>query len=140
MNIIQRKKLTDLTAMVMLVCAVLTGFMLHSEVHHLYVYNDTWLWAFHIVAGMIVVLALTFHCVQHKFWFKNYAKIPFNRKGITSLLFALAVVVAISGIILACGSHSNFVSIFHYVTAIAFTAFAIGHVAKRWKIFRTLFK
>lgn len=86
-----------------------------------------------------MALALIAHFVQHKFWFKNYAKIPAVRKGVTSLLFLLAIAVAVSGIILALGSHSQFVSIFHYITAIAFTVLAIGHVAKRWKIFKAQF-
>lgn len=140
MNIKCSKKWTDIVAIAMVACAIITGFKLHREVHHLHVYDNTWLWAAHITAGSIVVFALIFHCVQHKFWFTNYAKIPVVRKGVTSLLFALAILAAVSGIILSLGSHSQFVSIFHYITAIAFTAFAIGHVAKRWKIFTSLFK
>lgn len=134
------KKYTDIVAMVMVVCAIITGFKLHREVHHLFVYDNTGLWTIHIIAGLIIVVALIFHCVQHKFWFINYTKIPAVRKGVTSLLFVLTILVAVSGIILALGSHSQFISIFHYITSIAFTAFAIGHVAKRWKIFKALFK
>lgn len=134
------KRWTDIIAMVVVVCAVITGFMLHREVHHLHEYNDTGLWTAHIIAGLIVVMALVFHCLQHKFWFKNYAKLPAARKGVTSLLFALAILVNVSGIILAMGSHSHCVSTFHFITAIAFTVFAIGHVAKRWKIFQALFR
>lgn len=124
----------------MVVCAIITGFILHKEVHHLFVYDNTWLWAVHILAGLIVAVALLFHCLQHKYWFKNYVKIAAVKKGVTTLLFALAILVAVSGAILALGSHSHFISIFHYVTAIAFTLLAVGHVAKRWKIFLSLFK
>lgn len=135
-----RKKTTDIVDMAMVVCAIITGFMLHREVHHIYVYDNTLLWAVHIIAGLIITGALILHCVQHKYWFKNYAKIPIVRKGVTTLLFALAIVVVVSGVILALGSHSQFVSIFHYITAIAFTVLTIGHVVKRWKIFKSLFK
>lgn len=135
----QNKKWTDVAAMAMIVCAIITGFKLHLEVHHLYVYDNAGLWTAHIIAGLIVVLALIFHCYQHRFWFTNYVKIPVVRKGVTSLLFALATLAAVSGTVLALGSHSHFVSIFHYVTAIAFTLLAIGHVAKRWKIFKAFF-
>lgn len=134
------KKTTDITAMVMMVCAIFTGFKLHREVHHLHVYDNAGLWNVHIIAGLIVTIALILHCVQHNFWFKNYAKIKPDRKIVTTILFILACFVILSGAILMCGSHSNFISIFHYVTAIAFTLLTICHVAKRWRIFTALFK
>lgn len=132
----QKKQSTDIVAMTFLACAIVTGFFLHKEVHHLYIYDNTLLWAVHIVSGVVAASAIIVHCIQHKFWFKNYRKIPVGKKRVTSLLFIVSILVTISGIILASGSHSNFISIFHYVSAIVFTLLAIGHVVKRWKFFR----
>lgn len=126
--------------MVMMVCAIITGFMLHNEVHHLHIYDNTGLWVAHIVAGVIVAITLALHCLQHSSWFKNYRKIKPKRKIVTTLLFVIACLVIITGTILMLGSHSNFISIFHYIAAIAFSILAIVHVTKRWKIFSSLFK
>lgn len=122
------KKVTDIVMMVMTVCAIATGVKLHQEVHHLYVYDNEWLWIGHIVAGLIVTLGLVSHCIQHKFWFKRYKKISISRKWLTSLLFCAAILVTVSGLILALGSHSQFVSIFHFATAILFTEIGRAHV------------
>lgn len=136
----KNKKWTDVIAMAFMICAIITGFMLHHDVHHLHFYKHPLLWNTHIISGLIVVAALIFHCIQHKFWFRNYAKIPAVRKGVTTILFVVAILVAVTGIILVSGSHSKFVSIFHYITAIVLTLLAITHVAQRWKIFKSLFK
>lgn len=134
------KKWVDMLAMLSMISAIVTGFMLHNEIHHLHVYNDMALWTVHIVSGLIVTAAVVMHCIQHGFWFKNYGKIPVSRKGVTTLLFCVAIAVVISGILLALGSHSNFVSIFHYITSILFVVLAIFHIVRRWKIFTILFR
>lgn len=80
------KKFTDLTAIAFLICAIITGVKLHIEVHHLCIYHNGGLWIAHIISGAIVALSIVLHCIQHKYWFKNYVKIPAVRKGVTTLV------------------------------------------------------
>lgn len=135
-----KKIWVDLGATAMAVCAIITGFLLHSEVHHLYIYDDITLWTVHEVAGVLLALFLLIHCVEHKFWFLNYSKILFKRKWLNSTLFILAIIVISTGVILLCGSHSQFVSILHYIMAIAFAVFAFFHVVGHRKTLMSLMK
>lgn len=134
------KGIVDVVAMLLLVGAIVTGFMLHQEVWHLHVYDDTALWASHEAVGLVMAGMVAGHCVQHSFWFKNFAKIKPSRKRVTTILLILGVIVLGSGIPLMCGSHSGVISRIHYVCGILFTVFAIGHVAKRWKMLRSALK
>ena len=127
-------------AMVCTAAAVITGFMLHDEVHHLFIYDNIALWTIHETVGLILAAAISIHCTQHKPWFKNYRKIPVRRKRPTTILLAVAILVVVSGCILMCGSHSQFISIFHYIGGILFTLLATAHALKRWPMFRNLFR
>ncbi len=132
------KSVADILSMLLMVAAIITGFILHSEVWHLHIYDNTLLWATHEAVGLILLVLVIIHCLQHSFWFKNYSKIQPPRKIVTTILLLVGVMVAVSGMVLMCGSHSEFVSHSHYVSGILFTVLAIGHVAKRWKIFKSL--
>ncbi len=135
----KRKLMTDVVAMALVLVAIVTGFMLHNEVWHCRIYDDAALWTLHEVVGLALLAGVLMHCVQHSFWFKNYSRIQPSRKLVTTILLILVLTVAVSGVILLFGSRSEFVSHLHYVAAFAFTLLAIGHVAKRWKIFKSLF-
>ncbi len=132
-----RKAFVDIAAMALLAAAIITGFMLHNEVWHLHIYNNTLLWTLHEVAGLLLIALVTTHCAQHSFWFKNYAKIKPPRKTVTTILLLISLIVALSGIPLLLGSRSETLSHIHYVSGILFTLLAIGHVAKRWKLLRS---
>ncbi len=138
MNDRKIKLTVDVLSMIIILAAIITGFILHKEVWHLHLYHDTPLWSLHEAAGLILLALVTAHCMQHSFWFKNYSKIKIDRKRVTAILLVIGVIVAISGIILMFGSRSEIISHIHYVGAILFTAIAIGHVAKRWKLLRNL--
>ncbi|MDE6264101.1 MAG: hypothetical protein K2M11_03050 [Paramuribaculum sp.] len=130
------KCVVDVVAMVCVIAAIVSGFVLHREVHHLYIYNDSGLWALHEAVGLVLVAVLAMHGAQHPQWFRNYRKIPVKRKRITTVLLCVGVILAASGIVLMCGSRSEEVSMLHYVFGIVFTLLAIGHVCKRWRIFK----
>lgn len=132
------KRLIDISQIICVTVCIITGFVLHNEVHHLHLYDNEGLWYAHEIFGLILAVAIGFHCIQHRMWFKSYDKIPAKKKLASTILFATAFAVIISGCVLMCGSHSHFISILHYVTAIMFTLLALGHVIKRWKIFISL--
>ncbi len=70
----------------------------------------------------------------------NIELIIMMRKRITDLLaMASTLVLIVTGVLLMAGSRSESVSHVHYVGGILFVIIAVGHVAKRWKIFRALF-
>ncbi|MBD5300857.1 MAG: hypothetical protein K2J28_11380 [Duncaniella sp.] len=134
------KEATDIMAMVCTAAAIITGFMLHDEVHHQLLSDNIALWTVHETVGIILAASISMHCTQHKPWFKNYRKIPVKRKRPTTILLAVAILVIMSGILLMCGSHSQFISIFHYIGGILFTLLATAHALKRWPLFRSLFR
>ena len=132
------KAATDILSMILLLAAIITGFVLHKEVWHIHYYDDTTLWGLHETIGVMIVALVALHCVQHSFWFRNYSRIPVPRKRVTSILLLLGIVLCITGIILMAGSRSEAVSHIHYASGILFTVVAAGHVAKRWRILRSL--
>lgn len=137
---IKDKAVTDVLSMVFTLAAIITGFILHKEVWHIHFYDNDVLWGAHETVGLTLVVLMLIHSVQHSFWFKNYTKIKVNRKRVTTILLILGILLVLTGIILMFGSRSERISHIHYVVGILFTAVAIGHVAKRWKIFKSLLK
>lgn len=138
MKLAKYKPTVDIVSMILLLAAIVTGFILHKDVWHLHVYDNTSLWAIHEAAGLVLVVLVAIHCIQHSFWFKNYSKIKSDRKRVTTILLIIGILVALSGIILMCGSQSELISHIHYACAILFTIIAIGHIAKRWIILKNL--
>ena len=130
------KPIVDIISMIFSLVAIVTGFMLHKDVWHLHVFDNTTLWAIHEICGLVLLVLVSVHCCQHSFWFKNFAKIKANKKRVTSIFLIIGVIVAVSGIILMSGSHSDTISHCHYIGAIVFIILSIVHVTKRWKIFR----
>ena len=136
MKSVKWKCVVDVVAMMCVVAAIVSGFVLHREVHHLYIYNDIGLWGMHEAVGLVLAAMLAMHCAQHPQWFRNYRKITVKRKRVTTILLCVGVILAASGVVLMCGSRSEEVSIIHYVLGIVFTLLAVGHVCKRWRIFK----
>ena len=132
------KVAVDLLSMLALLAAIITGFKLHKEVWHLHVYDDSFLWGTHETIGLTLLALVAAHCIQHSFWFRNYSKIKVENKRVTAILLTIGLITAATGIVLMCGSHSEFISHTHYAGAILFTAITIGHVAKRWKILKAI--
>ena len=132
------KVIVDLLSMLALLAAIITGFKLHKEVWHLHVYDDSFLWGTHETIGLMLLALVAAHCIQHSFWFRNYSKIKVEKKRVTAILLTIGIITAVTGIVLMCGSHSEFISHTHYAGAILFTAITIGHVAKRWKILKAI--
>ena len=132
------KVVVDLLSILALLAAIITGFKLHKEVWHLHVYDDSFLWGIHETIGLTLLALVAAHCIQHSFWFRNYSKIKVEKKRVTAILLTIGIITATTGIVLMCGSHSEFVSHTHYAGAILFTAITIGHVAKRWKILKAI--
>ena len=132
------KVVVDLLSILALLAAIITGFKLHKEVWHLHVYDDSFLWGTHETIGLTLLALVAVHCIQHSFWFRNYSKIKVEKKRVTAILLTIGIITAATGIVLMCGSHSEFISHTHYAGAILFTAITIGHVAKRWKILKAI--
>ncbi|MDE6193052.1 MAG: hypothetical protein K2M83_03610 [Muribaculaceae bacterium] len=132
------KVVIDLLSMLALLAAIITGFKLHKEVWHLHVYDDSFLWGTHETIGLTLLVLVAAHCIQHSFWFRNYSKIKVEKKRVTAILLTIGIITAVTGILLMCGSHSEFISHTHYAGAILFTAITIGHLAKRWKILKAI--
>ena len=138
MNKNKYKVVVDLLSMLALLAAIITGFKLHKEVWHLHVYDDSFLLGTHETIGLTLLALVAVHCIQHSFWFRNYSKIKVEKKRVTAILLTIGIITAVTGIVLMCGSHSEFISHIHYAGAILFTATTIGHVAKRWKILKAI--
>lgn len=134
------KATVDILSILLSLTAIITGFKLHREVWHTHVYDDRTLWQLHEFTGLFLMLFITFHCIQHSLWFKKLAGIASKRKRLTAFLLVLALIVAVTGVILMSGSRSEAVSHIHYAGGILFIAVAIIHVAKRWKIFRSFLR
>jgi hypothetical protein len=134
------KAIIDIIAIVCTITAIITGINLHIEIHHEHIYNNVEIWNLHSFATIVLTLLLVMHGVQHKFWFKNYTKIIVAKKRVTTCLLICGTVLLVTGIMLFCGSHSNNVSLTHFIAGIMFTIFAIGHVAKRHSQLISLFK
>ncbi|MDE6056432.1 MAG: hypothetical protein K2F93_00300 [Muribaculaceae bacterium] len=132
------KVVINLLSMLALLAAIITGFKLHKEVWHLHVYDDSFLLGTHETIGLTLLALVAVHCIQHSFWFRNYSKIKVEKKRVTAILLTIGIITAFTGIVLMCGSHSEFISHTHYAGAILFTAITIGHVAKRWKILKAI--
>ena len=121
------KSITDIVAVISMLVALVTGFMLHNEIHHSHIYHDVRLWSLHETSGLVWKVIMVLHCVQHTPWFKNYTKIPLRHKAVSTLLLVLSVLIAISGLLLMFGSRSQYISIVHYVLGIIFALAVVYH-------------
>ena len=132
------KSIVDILSMLLVLAAIVSGFVLHKYVWHLHFYSDKLLWYIHEAIGLSLSALIAIHCIQHSFWFRNFKRIPIKRRRVTTVLLFSVGIVGFTGVILMCGSRSETISHIHYVMGILFTFIAVGHVVKRWKMFRTL--
>ena len=132
------KSIIDILSMLLVLAAIVSGFMLHRDVWHLHLYSNKLTWYIHEVVGLSLIALITIHCIQHSFWFRNFKKIPTQRRRVTTILLIFMGIVGFTGLVLMCGSRSETISHIHYIVGILFTIIATGHVVKRWKIFRSL--
>lgn len=134
------KKLTvDLITIAASVVTIVTGIILHIDVHHLHVYDDVLLWGTHEIAGTLMFLMLVFHCLQHKFWFTNYLQLTSGLRTGISLMAIAGLTVFATGLILYCGSHSRIISLTHYISGILFFVAGVIHIIVRRQLLAALF-
>lgn len=126
----------DVVATVCMVAALVTGLMLHVDVHHLHVYDDLWVWGIHEVAGFAIVALLIVHAVLHKSWIGNYRRIKSGTKWIVAIIDILFLLSCVTGIVLYMGSHSQVISRIHLISSVLFGVVALVHIIKEWKKFR----
>lgn len=138
MNKPKSKSIIDILSMLLVLAAIVSGFVLHKYVWHFHSYNNKLIWYAHEFIGLALIAIITTHCIQHSFWFRNFTKIPIKRRRVTTILLISGGIVGFTGVILMCGSRSETISHIHYIIGILFTVIAVGHAMKRWKIFRSL--
>lgn len=105
-----KKRFTDILAILCLIAAIITGFILHREVNHIYVYNTAMTWTIHEIAGLSLTVLVALHCLQHKFRFRNYGKINVKKKIGSTGLLVIGILILTTGIPLVTGSRFHFVS------------------------------
>ncbi len=135
---IKSKSTIDILAMLLVLAAIVSGFVLHKYVWHIHSFSNKLVWYIHEVIGVSLIALITIHCIQHSFWFRNFIRIPTKRRRVTTILLISGIIVGFTGVILMCGSRSETISHIHYIMGILFTFIAVGHVMKRWKMFRSL--
>ena len=133
------KCIVDLFSIIITLATLITGLVLHKQTHHIF-QTDHSLFFIHSGLGLFLLLLIGLHVYQHIQWFKNYKKLPLNKKRFTTILDYIGIVVFVLGIILLLGGTFKSISILHYIFGIAFTIFVLGHFIKRWSIFKLLAK
>ena len=133
------KFIVDLFSIIITLDTLITGLVLHKQTHHIF-QTDHSLFFIHSGLGLFLLLLIGLHVYQHIQWFKNYKKLPLNKKRFTTVLDYIGIVVFVLGIILLLGGTFKSISILHYIFGIAFTIFVLGHFFKRWGIFKLLTK
>ena len=133
------KFIVDLFSIIITLATLITGLVLHKQTHHIF-QTDHSLFFIHSGLGLFLLLLIGLHVYQHIQWFKNYKKLPLNKKRFTTILDYIRIVVFVLGIILLLGGTFKSISILHYIFGIAFTIFVLGHFIKRWGIFKLLAK
>lgn len=105
-----KKRITDILVILCLIAAIITGFILHKEVNYLYIYNDMTIWTIHEIAGLLLAVLVTLHCLQHKLWFRNYGRIKAKKKADSTGLLVIGILILTTGIQLVMYSRFHFVS------------------------------
>ncbi len=129
---------TDIVMVIAAPLSLLTGAMIHFSDHHL-THNEWHLWSVaHIVINIILVVFAILHIKQHLPIYRSFKKLPHAKKrgiAIVSLAFAL---VLFSGlyVLCFCEGQGNHAGIVHLWLGGVFSLAAIGHFAKRKKIFK----
>ena len=129
---------TDLSMAVLTLVSLFTGVKIHYAGH--FQSHEVWHnWsAVHTIANIALLVTATIHIKQHWGFYKSLIKKINLRSKVTMLVTTSFVVVALSGIYLLVfvkgqGSSAGFA---HYILGIAFSALGLGHLAKRWEVFK----
>ena len=129
---------TDLSMAVLTLVSLFTGVQIHYAGH--FQSHEVWYnWsAVHTLANIALLVTATIHIKQHWGFYKSLIKKINLRSKVTMLVTTSFVVVALSGIYLLVfvkgqGSSAGFA---HYILGILFSALGLGHLAKRWTVFK----
>ena len=121
--------------------SVFTGFGLHIAGHgdsHGVWHN----WAvFHVVASVMLLVAVSFHIITHKGWYRSVISSGIGRKSrVTAVLSLIFFIVSLTGLVLLGVSGANTeMGLWHYVSGIVFTVLSAGHIIKRIPLLRKSF-
>ena len=131
---------TDLSMAILTLVSLFTGIQIHYAGH--FQSHEVWHnWSVvHTIANIALLVIATIHIKQHRGFYKSLCngKNISRRVKITMLVTTSFVVVALSGICLLAfvkGSGSS-AGLAHYIMGIVFSALGMGHLAKRWKVFK----
>ena len=131
---------TDLSMAVLTLVSLFTGVKIHYAGH--FQSHEIWHnWSVvHFFATVALFVTAAIHIKQHWGFYKSLFKSKdFSRRSkITMFVTASFVAVALSGIYLLAfvegqGSSAGFA---HYILGIVFAVLGLGHLAKRWKVFK----
>lgn len=85
------KSIIDIFSMLLVLAAIVSGFILHKYVWHFNFYSNKLIWYIHEVIGLSLISLITIHCIQHSFWFRNFKRIPTKRRRVTTILLLSGV-------------------------------------------------
>ena len=129
---------TDLSMAVLTLVSLFTGVKIHYAGH--FQSHEVWHnWsAVHTLANIALLVTASIHIKQHWGFYKSLIKKINLRSKVQMVFNTIFVVVALSGIYLLAfvkgqGSSAGFI---HYILGIIFSALGLGHLAKRWTVFK----
>lgn len=129
---------TDLAMAVLALLSAFTGVQIHYAGH--FQSHEVWHnWSVaHFFINVALLIVAIVHVKQHWGFYKTLIKNINLRSKVTMMVTLSFSIVALSGIYLLIfvegqGSSAGFV---HYILGIVFTVFGLGHLAKRWRVFK----
>lgn len=131
----------DRTLVILFILTAVSGFGLHIAGHgaeHSIWHN----WAvFHVVASVMLLVAVSFHIITHKGWYRSVISSGIGRKSrVTAVLSLIFFIVSLTGLVLLGVSGANTeMGLWHYVSGIVFTVLSAGHIIKRIPLLRKSF-
>lgn len=94
-------------------------------------------WAvFHVIGSVLFLVAIIFHVITHRGWYKGIMKNGIGRKSkVTVVLSIVFLLLSITGTVLLGVSGANSpLGLWHYATGIIMTAVAAWHIIKRMPV------
>lgn len=117
---------------------IISGIGIHVtdefEQHHIW---HNWAVA-HVIAGTLFLVLGALHIKGHWHWFKTLLQTFKKKSKPTMILSVLFLFETLTGIILLAftdGGNSH-IGLWHWWVGLIMSAFAIGHLLKRWKIIK----
>ena len=129
---------TDISMAILTLASLFTGVKIHYAGH--FQSHEVWHnWsAVHFFVNVALLATTIIHIKQHWGFYKSLVN-KINLRGKVTMLVTMSfTVVALSGIYLLAfvegqGSAAGFA---HYILGLAFVVLGLGHLAKRWKVFK----